>query len=80
MALQTDLLKQKIQEAKERKELESNMFILRWHGLMRIYGWIPYEEFKNLPFVVVQALLGQINDDYEREKKNNEKQKRKRIK
>jgi hypothetical protein len=44
---------------------------------MRTYGWIPYEEFKNLPIAVVNALTEQINEDYENQKRQIEKQKSK---
>jgi hypothetical protein len=45
---------------------------------MKTYGWIPVEEFKNLPVPMVVDLMDQIQLDIERENEAWKKAKKKR--
>ena len=48
------------------------------HVLMKEYGWIPLEEFKNLPVPTLWGLLNCIKKQHETEKKAMEKARTKR--
>lgn len=39
------------------------------HILMRKYGWIPLDEFKQLPIPTLMSLLDLIEKEYQAEKK-----------
>jgi hypothetical protein len=45
------------------------------HRLMSEYGWIPLEEFKQLPIPTVISLLNVIREEKEAEKKEMDKAK-----
>jgi len=66
----------KLEEAKSRKQV-SEYIIMLHHIFCREYGWIPFEEFKKLPITTAFDLLEKINEDYEREREEIEKIKRK---
>lgn len=36
-----------------------------WHFLMMAYGWIPFEDFKNLEAGLVDELIVRVNEDGE---------------
>lgn len=44
-----------------------------WHFLMSSYGWIPFDEFKNLDAGLVDELIIKLNED---SRKNNQNLKR----
>ena len=46
-----------------KKENNEGDLILLHHKLMRSYGWIPLEEFKNLPIPALIGLNEQINKE-----------------
>ena len=48
---------------------EENYVLLLHHALMKTYGWIPFEEFKELPIPTVINLLDRINADIDAERK-----------
>lgn len=49
--------------------------IVRIHDrLMVEYGWIPFEEFKSLPFVTMIGLLKAIDERHEKEQKEMNRQ------
>ena len=60
-----------------RHKEEENYLLLLHHALMKNYGWIPLEEFKELPIPTVMNLIDRINQDIEAEKRAYEKAKRK---
>ena len=60
-----------------RHKEEENYLLLLHHTLMKTYGWIPLEEFKELPIPTVMNLIDRINQDIEAEKRAYEKAKRK---
>lgn len=45
------------------------------HTLMKEYGWIPLEEFKQLPLQTINNLLAEINKDRKAQNKANKKMK-----
>lgn len=47
------------------------------HILMREYGWIPLNEFKELPIPTLFSLLEMIKEEKEEEKREYEKSKKK---
>lgn len=47
------------------------------HTLMKVYGWIPLEEFLKLPQQTVNNLVKEINEDTKREQKEIDKTKKK---
>ena len=56
------MFKEKLSELKGKNLNESEL--IRWHHmLMSEYGWIPFEEFKNLPIPTVFNLLREITKD-----------------
>ena len=58
------------------KQIESPKDLIYIHHiLMKEYGWIPFEEFKNLPNATVLNLLNCITEDKEREENEYEKMK-----
>ena len=60
-------LKKKLQELKKNKGLEEKDLIKIHDYFMVEYGWIPLEEFKNLPIPTLFNLLSCINERKERE-------------
>ena len=72
-----DGLKKRV-TSKEGKKIESSKDLIYIHHiLMKEYGWIPLEEFKNLPNPTVLNLLNCISEDRENERKEMEKLKHK---
>ena len=64
--------------SKKGKEQDDTRWLSRLHHiLMEKYGWIPFEEFNNLPLPTIWNLYQHIVDDYEREKEEMEKVKHK---
>jgi hypothetical protein len=64
---------------KEKKESQQSDYLASIHHiLMKTYGWIPVEEFKNLPVPMVVDLMDQIQLDIERENEAWKKAKKKR--
>ena len=53
-------------------------FVRIHHILMKEYGWIPYNEYAELPLATIWNLLDCIKEDREEEKRHMEKAKRKR--
>jgi len=51
---------------------------LAHHVMMRKYGWIPLEEFKKLPLPTFWSLLECLKKEFEEEKKNFDRMKRRR--
>lgn len=66
-----------INKQKREVDLDSNVLSRIHHILMKEYGWIPYEEFKQLPIYVASDLLNEISKDKELEEKEIDKAKRK---
>jgi len=54
------MFKTKLEELK-RKQIDEDILINWHHRLMSSYGWIPFEEFKELPIPTVINLLEEIN-------------------
>ena len=52
---------------REDEQLESNI-IWAHHLLMREYGWIPLEEFKQLPIPTLFNLINTIQEEKKKEK------------
>lgn len=67
---------QKILNENKQKGLDDKFLIYIHHILMRKYGWIPFEEFKNIPITTVFNLLEMISEEAEMEKKAFDKVKR----
>ena len=65
----------KLEQAKLKKQV-SEYIIMLHHVLCREYGWIPFEEFKKLPITTAFDLLEKINEDFERQRNEVEKAKR----
>ncbi len=57
------------------KDNENRLIPQIHHILMKKYGWIPLEEFKNIPIPTLFSLLDMIKEDIDEEKKaiHNEK-------
>jgi len=71
-------LQQKLFSKAEAGQLERpDDFIKIHHILMKEYGWIPIEEFKNLPIPALWGLLDCIKKQHEMEKKEMDKIKHK---
>ena len=61
------------------KEIENpDMLIEIHHALMKEYGWIPLEEFKQLPIPTLWNLLACIKKQHEAEENQMRKAKHKR--
>ncbi|MFW6173912.1 MAG: hypothetical protein ACOC5T_09220 [Elusimicrobiota bacterium] len=61
-------LNKRVFSSKKRLDNEKNMVRLH-HVLMNEYGWIPLEEFKNLPINTFLGLIKEIEKDRKRENK-----------
>lgn len=76
------MLRDQILNKVNRKKGKSTDIYLIHHTLMKEYGWIPLEEFKNLPMQTINNLLSEINKqrkaEEKRAKKNRVKKPRKR--
>lgn len=70
MAWLRDLIFSKL--SKNEVGVEDQIFDIH-HLIMKEYGWIPLEEFKNLPMQTVNNLIAAINRD--RKKQNKEMKK-----
>lgn len=61
------MFKEKLQEKKKQKQeektIDADLLIDIHHTLMQTYGWIPFEEFKNLPLQTVVNLYQKIMRD-----------------
>jgi len=65
-------------EAKRTVELVSEDAIIETHHiLMKEYGWIPIEEFRDLPIPTLWNLLDCIKKQHDMEKKEMDKMKHK---
>lgn len=70
-------IKEKIFGIRKPKSLDEKD-IIKFHDiLMTEYGWIPLEEFKELPIPTFWNLIQCIHDRKEAERKESEKAKRK---
>ena len=58
-----------------RHQEEENYVLLIHHALMKTYGWIPFDEFKELSIPTVMNLIDRINVDVEAENRAYEKAK-----
>lgn len=56
-------------EKHKKKDEEKEWLPRLHHVLMKEYGWIPYDEFRNLPFPMVLQLLKQIENQRKEEEK-----------
>jgi len=56
---------------------EEEWLIRVHHVMMKEYGWIPFNEFRELPIPTMLNLLKCIQEDYEKQKQENEKMKQK---
>jgi len=54
----------KIQERAFSKKNEKNFIASRHHALMINYGWIPIEEFMEMPIPAYLGLLKQLEEMY----------------
>lgn len=72
-------LQKLLDEQKRKKKLSGNVIAEIHHILMRQYGWIPYEEFKELPIVMVFNLLDEIRKEAEEYEKSMKKSKGKKL-
>lgn len=68
------MIKELIQKKKQEKA-ERNFLPNLHHTLMREYGWIPLEEFKKIPISTAMSLYTCIVEEYEENKKKNDKMK-----
>ena len=66
-------IKQKLNEMKVEKKQD---IIYIHHVLMKQYGWIPFEEFKQLPIPTILNLLETIGEELKEEQKQYNKVKR----
>jgi hypothetical protein len=60
-----------------KEENPDEMAIRIHHVLMKEYGWIPFEEFMNLPITTTIDLLMELKKDNDKEKSEMEKMKHK---
>ena len=68
-----------LQKFQKIKQQHSSVSMARiHHTLMKEYGWIPLNEFKELPVHVVTALLDEIKHDREEENKRIKRSRRRR--
>lgn len=65
-------------EQTKTKEFEPKDFVYLHHKLLKHYGWIPLEEFRNLPIPTILGLLNVCLEEEELERKEAEKIKKKR--
>jgi hypothetical protein len=71
-----EALRKKLKLDGQRRLQSADDFIMVHHVLMREYGWIPLQEFRDMPIPAVWGLLEQIQKDKEAEKREYEKSKR----
>ena len=69
-----DELQNIIQPHKERRKRRKWLQALH-HQLMKEYGWIPFEEFKQLPLPMLMNLIEEINEQRTAEQKEIDKSK-----
>ena len=70
-------IKNKFNQQKTFKIDNPDAFVRIHHILMKEYGWIPLEEYKNLPLTTIWNLLDCIQEDRKAEEKQMKKAKRK---
>ena len=73
---QLKALKQK-SSAGATESFDPDVLVEMHHILMKEYGWIPINEFKELPIPALWNLMGLINEDRLREQREYEKSKHK---
>jgi len=76
MGLNKDRILTRLANKKNPQSYADNLYKMH-HQLMKVYGWIPLDEFLSLPQQTVNDLIIEINKDSKEEKKQTDKMKRK---
>ncbi len=64
-------LKDKVLKEVNKKKSKAPQIAVLHDQLMAEYGWVPFEEFKQLPMATINSLLQAANERHERENKKN---------